>query len=284
MQNCEKSTRLHPPLVTHFLTTDAADTGWGAELNGVQVRGDWLSGEESVHSNQKEMLTILKCLHQFGPFLSHSSVLLQCDNKSVVAYLRNEGGNRSVQLMSLTYQIFKIIDRFDIHLVAHHIPGKYNGVADRLSRKSILPEWHLLPSVTEVIFRKWGLPEIDLFASERAHVVPKYVSLDQRDRAAWRHNAFAWEWKFKLAWIFPPPNLMPRVLMHLNRAIGTYLIVAPRWPQAFWRADLKARAIAPPYTVHQLESKLIDLSTGHPPPKIQELTLEIWKCGGGLKR
>lgn len=282
MMNCQTSSRLHPPSKTHFLTTDAADSGWGAELNGMQIGGDWLDEEESFHSNHKEMLTILKCLSQFGRFLSRSSMLLQCDNKSVVAYLRNEGGSRSAILMNLTYQIFEILDRFDIHLVAHHIPGRYNSVADRLSRKSMIPEWHLAPSLTKVVFAKWGTPEIDLFASARAHVVQRYVSLDQRDPGAWRHNAFAWEWEFDLAWVFPPPNLMPRVLMHLNRAKGTFLIVAPKWPQAFWRADLKARAIAPPFTIHRLETVLIDLSTGHPPPKVHDLNLEVWKCGGGL--
>lgn len=282
MINCQRSSRLHPPLLTHFLTTDAADSGWGAELNGIQMGGDWSDEEGLFHSNYKEMLTILKCLSRFGPFLSHSSVLLQCDNKSVVAYLRNEGGSRSTALMNLTYQIYEILDRFDIHVVAHHIPGRYNSVADRLSRKSIVPEWHLIPSLTKVVFSKWGIPEVDLFASSRAHVVPRYVSLDQRDPAAWRHNAFAWEWEFELAWVFPPPNLIPRVLMHLNRAKGTYLVIAPRWPQAFWRADLKARAKAAPFTIRQLETVLIDLSTGRPPPKVQDLTLEVWKCGGGL--
>ncbi|CAH0714363.1 unnamed protein product, partial [Brenthis ino] len=57
------------------------------------------------------------------------------------------------------------VDRFDIRLVAHHIPGKLNGVADRLSRKSIIPEWHLLPALTQVVFQKWGVPDVDLFAS-----------------------------------------------------------------------------------------------------------------------
>ncbi|KOB73008.1 putative transposon Ty3-I Gag-Pol polyprotein [Operophtera brumata] len=226
------------------------------------------------------MLTVLKCLSQFGLFLSHSSVLLQCDDRSVVAYLRNEGGSRSAELMNLTYQIFEILDRFDIHLVTHHLPGRYNSVADRLSRRSILPKWHLLPALTDRVFSKWGVPEVDLFESARAHVVPRYVSLDQRDPAAWRHNAFAWEWAFGLAWVFPPPNLLPRGLMHLNRARGMFLIVAPKWPQAFKRADLKARVGAPPFTIQQLEYVLVDLSTGHPPPRVQDLKLDVWKCGG----
>ncbi|XP_045504508.1 uncharacterized protein LOC123701156 [Colias croceus] len=282
--NCEKFSRIHPPSTTHFLTTDAADSGWGAELNGIHMKGEWVGAESLLHSNQKEMLTVVKCLREVGPSLIHSSVLLQCDNKAVVAYLKNEGGCRSAELMKLTYEVYHLLDIFDIHLIPHHIPGSYNMEADRLSRNMSPAEWHLLPSTTDLVFAKWDLSDVDLFTSTRAHVVPKYVSLDQRDRQAWKHNAFAWEWTFRLAWVFPPPSVLPRVLMHLNRAKGMYLIVAPRWPRAFWRADLKSRAIAPPFTVRHLETKLIDLTTGLPPPKVKNMVLEIWKCGGGRKK
>ncbi|KOB77533.1 putative transposon Ty3-I Gag-Pol polyprotein [Operophtera brumata] len=160
------------------------------------------------------MLTVLKYLSQFGLFLSHSSVLLQCDNRSVVAYLRNEGGSRSAELMNLTYRIFEILDRFDIHLVTHHLPGRYISVADRFSRKIYTSQMARASRVDRQGVLEVGRSGSGLFASARAHVVPR----DQRDPAAWRHNAFAWEWASGLAWVFPLPKLLPRDLMHLNRA------------------------------------------------------------------
>lgn len=284
LKHCHGKSCLHPPPVKNFLTTDAADFGWGADLNGTHLKGMWTAIELRLHSNHKEMLTVLKVLLEYAPILSQASLLLQCDNKAVVAYLKKEGGTKSKAMMDLTYQIFQILQEYNIFVMPHHIPGRYNTTADSLSRRSILPEWHLLPEVTDVVFMKWGVPDVDLFASSTAHVVPRYVTLDQRDQMAWRHNAFAITWNFRIAWVFPPPNLMPRVLMHLNQATGIFLVVAPRWPRAFWRADLKARATAPPFILHNLGEVLLDTATNRPPPKIEDLTLEIWRCGGGQKR
>lgn len=105
--------------------------------------------------------------------------------------------------MNATYDILGILDLYHIHMTAQFIPGRYNVEADRLSRFRNQSEWHLLPSAIETIFRLWGTPEIDLFASQKAHVVPAYVSLDPIDPHAVFVNAFSQKWIYQLAWIFP---------------------------------------------------------------------------------
>ena len=279
LENVQKHSKIHPPTIANFLTTDASDLGWGAEMNGSHISGVWTAQEQPLHCNLKEMLTVLKALLEFAPAMAHSSLLLQSDNQSVVAYLRNQGGTKSTALMELTYEIFQIIEKYNIYLTPYHIPGRYNTLADSLSRQSKTPEWHLLPEATKVIFSKWGTPIIDLFASKYSNIVPKYVTLDQKDKNAVFYNAFSREWNYKLAWIFPPPNLIPKVLIHLNRCRGTFLLVVPKWERAFWRADVKNRAVAPPLKIYNLENRLVDLATGQPPAKVS--LLEVWKCGAG---
>lgn len=247
--HCTDTSAIHVPLPSHFLTTDASDLGWGVKLDNENLTGSWLPSQQYLHCNQKEMLAILFVLKDHCQLLSNKTLHIQCDNRTVVFYLRNEeGGTKSKALMDLT--IFQILDDHDIQMSIYHIPGTYNSEADHLSRSKKLPEWHLSPKITKIVFQKWGTPTIDLFASSQAHVVPTYCSLDRMDNQASMYDALVNSWDFKLAWVFPLPFLIPRVLHHLNSARGIYLIVVPRWEKVYWRPDLKNRAI-----IHVKESE-----------------------------
>ncbi|XP_046960637.1 uncharacterized protein LOC124530496 [Vanessa cardui] len=283
LKNCHLATRIHVPPPIHFLVTDASDLAWGAQLDIRTLSGTWNVKEQQLHSNQKELLAILKVLENHAEKMAGSSIMIQSDNRSAVAYLRNEGGTKSQPLTKLTHRILQIMDDHRIHFKIHHIPGLFNPQADSLSRLHRPPEWHLMPNCTKIVFVKMGTPVIELFASKTARVVANYATLDLKDHEAMYHDAFSIPWNFPLAWIFPPPFLIPKVLIHLNQATGLYLIVVPRWEKVFWRADLKSRSVAPPFTLTNLKRFLIDTTTGLPPPKVQDMTLEIWKCGGGLR-
>ncbi|KAI5644645.1 hypothetical protein NE865_03297 [Phthorimaea operculella] len=283
LNNLSNRSEIHITPAAHYLTTDASGSGWGAQVDNMRLSGLWSIPETNWHSNLKEMLAILKVFQTLAPIFRNSTVSIQSDNRTTLSYLKNEGGTRSQPLLDLTCQIYRILDLHEIKLTLHHIPGRFNVEADHLSRQRFPPEWHLLPQLTWRIFAKWGVPTIDLFASKRAHVVPRYASLDITDNQAEFHDALSQTWTYPLAWVFPPPFLLPRVLAHLNNAQGLYLIVAPRWEKAFWRPDLRSRAVAPPVTIRNLASVLIDTMTSLPPPQVQDMTLEVWKCGGGVK-
>lgn len=281
--NVGRSTPIFAPKIAHYLVTDASGIGWGAQLDSLRLWGQWTLQETKLHSNVREMLAIWYVLKDQAQRLADSTVLIQSDNKTVVSYIRNEGGMKSLALLNLTRQVISVLDMYKIHVKIHYLPGPYNGEADRLSRLSGPPEWHLTPIVTNVIFFKFGVPVIDLFASAAAHVVPNYATLDIMDKKACLYDAFSQNWDYPLAWVFPPPFLMPRVLQHLNSAKGIFLIVAPRWNKVFWRPDLKNRALEAPFAIRHLDQCLIDATTGHPPFKVSEMSLEVWRCGGGLK-
>lgn len=272
---------IQQPPPEFFLATDASAQGWGGQLNDLLYSGSWSQHERMLHSNVLELLAILKILKIVMSQLKNKCLSISSDNRSVVAYLRNEGGTKSSTLMKLTFKILTLLDQNHVQMSIHFIPGRYNSVADRLSRSRGISEWHLTEQATTLIFSLLGVPEVDLFASHRAHVVPLYVSMDLTDSNALYVNAFSQVWNYERAWLFPPPSLIPRVLSHLNSASGSYLLAVPKWEKVFWRSDLRARALMDPVQVDNLEEVLIDVFTGRPPPEVKRMTLEVWLIRGG---
>lgn len=270
--------------VTHYLTSDAANVGWGAHLNGKHLAGQWTPEQKLWHSNVKELYAVFAAIQSQQKVLLNAHILVQSDNRTILAYIKNQGGTRSYAMLNLTIKLLELTEQLNVTLSASYLPGRLNGIADRLSRGRPLPEWHLLPQATEVIFRKWGVPEVDLFASKTTAVVPRYVTLDAKDCSALFCDAFSRQWNFGLAWIFPPPNLIPRVLAHLNRAKGNYIIIAPHWDQCFWLPDLQSRKLTEPVPILNLRKVLIDQSTGLSPAQVDQLRLRAWRVGGGLNK
>uniref|UniRef100_A0A0K8TC30 Reverse transcriptase domain-containing protein n=1 Tax=Lygus hesperus TaxID=30085 RepID=A0A0K8TC30_LYGHE len=273
--------RYSHPTKRVFLSTDASDWGMGVTLGPLRLSFQWRPKQRHWSINRRELYAVRWAISTAPEIVRDSSVLLLTDSRTVAAYIRHQGGLRSSPMLQETALLLKQAQELNIHLQPHFIPGKYNTLADRLSRDAPPPEWHLLPSITHKVFQRWGTPSIDLFASAKSAVVPAYASIDQNDAKAMFVDAFSRTWNFQLAWIFPPPPLIPQVLHHLNSATGTYLLVSPRWTKTYWRPDIKTRAIDAPMRVTDLPSHLLDLSTNSVPPNVDEMELEIWKLRGG---
>ncbi|XP_037297051.1 uncharacterized protein LOC119190097 [Manduca sexta] len=267
---------------SNYIITDASDVKWGAIVNDKKLQGRWNTRQRYWHCNQKEIYAVIAAISEEAVTLANSTVILQCDNRTVVSYIRNEGGTKSHQLQVLTKDLLSLVDKLNIVLIPHHIPGVYNTEADHLSRNRSNSEWHLLDGATSKIFKRWGTPSIDLFASEIAHVVSNYVTLDLLDSNAYYHNAFSRCWNYDLAWVFPPPGLIPRVLQHLNTAMGHFILITPKWKRPFWRTDVKRRALTRPIKIRDLQTSLIDTATGRSPTHINNLRLEAWYILGGM--
>ncbi|XP_073956606.1 uncharacterized protein [Choristoneura fumiferana] len=279
--NLRQVSPIHLPEPSLFITTDAADKGWGAIVNGQKFWGLWSENQQKWHNNQKELHALYEALQRIDLDIKNKTLMLQTDNRTSVAYLVKQGGTRSLKLLKTARKILEFCHYHHCYLTARYIPGVYNGLADSLSRFKSLPEWHLSPTATSIIFQKFGTPEIDLFASARSAVVAKYVSEDAKDPFSQFTDAFSKTWRYRLGWIFPPPAIIPRVLRHLESSEGSYLIVAPSWNKAFWEPDLKSRASCPPLEIKNLRLVLTDLRTNLPPPNVDDLTLLVWKVQAG---
>lgn len=81
---------------------------------------------------------------------------------------KNQGGTRSSQLTDLVFQLLTLAKKLNAEICPQYIPGIYHDVADSLSRQKSLSDWHLSTTICNQIFQKWGIPEVDLFASNNS--------------------------------------------------------------------------------------------------------------------
>ncbi|CAG2225867.1 unnamed protein product [Mytilus edulis] len=93
---------LSSPVPNQTLFTDASNLGWGAYLEGLSVSGVWTPDLLKEHINILEMKAVLLALSHFQSLLQNKSLVLATDNTTVVAYLRNQGGNSLLRAVSFS--------------------------------------------------------------------------------------------------------------------------------------------------------------------------------------
>jgi hypothetical protein len=81
------------------------------------------------------MEAVLQAVISFKDALRDQVTLLRTDNATVAAYINKEGGARSRDLCRLSVQILQKVWEVKGHLIARHIRGVANVLADSLSRK-----------------------------------------------------------------------------------------------------------------------------------------------------
>ena len=200
-----RSLKIHLP--TQVISTDASLTGWGAQMGQLSIHGLWTNTEKQNHINYLELKTVLFDLQHWLHQLKHQTVALQLDNTTAVAYLLKEGGTQSRSPHYLAAEILILASRNKIVLRPGYLPGQMNTQADALSRSKEPDEWMLALIVARRIFSTYGMPTVDLFASERSKQVPRYFTTDRRDPHALGTDALQQSWDFKnqLLYAFPPP-------------------------------------------------------------------------------
>ena len=202
------------------LITDASLRGWGATLilpNEVRsAQGLWEPREKGLHINNLEFLAILRAISKFANLLRDKQVSVMSDNVTTLATLKRMGSHKFKLRQDLSMDLFKILSRYNIQIHQSYIKGSDNLLADSLSREQqVIPmELEISSVVLNRIFRELNLyPEVDLFASHLNHKVRQFFSA-VRNKKATAFNAFAQDWgKFKTLYAFPPPHLIPKLLM-----------------------------------------------------------------------
>ncbi|GFN92354.1 transposon ty3-i Gag-Pol polyprotein [Plakobranchus ocellatus] len=229
------------------IKSDSSGYVWGAVMNNtdsgtsnsVSTHGMWRDDERKEHINVLELKAAMLAVQSLCRELTDCHVRIEIDNTTAVAYINSMGGTHSLKCNDISRQLITWCKARGIWLSACHIAGKDNAKADSYSRKqSIHTEWTLNKAMFKNLCQTFGTPVIDLFASRTNHQLSRYMSL-YPDPNAEAINAFLHSWD-EYVYIFPPFNLIPRVLKKLvEDQTERALIIVPMWTTQSWYPKLE---------------------------------------------
>ena len=258
--------------------TDASKQGWGAHTDSNMVSGIWPLHLRHFHINWLELEAVYLALQKFEQLVKNKDVTLMSDNRTVVAYLNKQGGTRSKLLFELTKKILLWCGSKGVRILARHISGHLNVMADQLSRKGqvIGTEWSLHPRVVQALWDRWGTPHVDLFATRWNHKLPVFVA-PVPDPLAFAVDALAMCWDGMWGYAFPLLPLIPQVLRKIREEKAEIILVAPWWPKRDWSLDLLELSREAPLRLPVWDRLLVQPRTSrfHRNPAV--LNLHAWR-------
>jgi len=220
------------PVSSVTVATDASDFGWGASISGVNpARGFFGVEDAGRHITFKELFAVLQALVWFPTELGGRSVSLLTDNQATMAVV-NKGTSRSPLLMSLCRKIQALVHELRIFWRATYIRSADNVEADRLSRVTDPTDWTISEDLWSEAKSRFGLPEVDRFATNSNRLCCRYNSRDQDPLS--EGNASLVPWAQDLSWINPPWALLSRVLAKVVREQAPSVLLLPFWKAAPW--------------------------------------------------
>ncbi|XP_060595146.1 uncharacterized protein LOC132749435 [Ruditapes philippinarum] len=228
--------RIRPVTVSRHCRTDASFEGYGGiDIdNNIHCNGRWSLRELNNSINYLELLAIFYSLQAMFAECKDLHIQVQSDNTTAIAYINNFGGMESRDLDNLSKLIWKwCLDR-NVYISAVHVPGRLNS-ADFYSRNfSDSTEWMLKDDIFQRLCKHTFIPDVDLFASRLNKRLPRFVSWFP-EPGALAVNAFAISWSNFTPYIFPPFNLIGKVINKIiTDEVDKALVVIPYWFTQSW--------------------------------------------------
>ena len=118
-----------------LFTDAAASIGYGAYFRGQWVQGPWPPEFIGDHPSIAflELLPLYVALQCWAPQLAGRKVIFHTDNIAVV-HIINKKSSQCDRIMQLVRPLVLQCLRFNISFKAVHVPGRFNDIADALSR------------------------------------------------------------------------------------------------------------------------------------------------------
>ena len=229
------------------LATDASLVGWGAHTGNRLLSGRWTSQERRLHISVLELRAVYRALLDLQQIVQGQSVRIMTDSISAAAYIRRQGGTRSLTLYQEARRLLLWCRDHQVTLTPHFLPGHLNVLADLQSRphQVLSTEWTLHHSVFARLLTHFPAVEIDLFATRLNHRLPRFVS-PFPDPQAVDSDALTMSWSGLQAYAFPPFAILPEVLRKVATSNMTCILIAPWWPTQAWFPEALRLLTGPP--------------------------------------
>jgi hypothetical protein len=229
-----------------LLTTDASEGEWGAHIEIGSLlylsNGLFFPKDSLTSSNQRETAAVLRALTSFQGLLQENRIRalsIRSDNSVTVYNLQRQGAG--LALLGLTRAIFSLLAKLDIRIEVRHIPGIENVLADQLSRMEASGDYSLRQELFQLGCKRLQVtPTIDLFAHCQNRKCQRFAALDsplQSGRVF--ADAFSQRWDNEISYVFPPVQIIPRVLQKIRNENATTIVVIPKWTTKPWWGMIK---------------------------------------------
>lgn len=119
--------------ITRLFTDASGLLGFAAVFGSKWFAAEWSESLLGMQIAVKELFPIVLALEIWGVEMANRKILFMSDNMAVVEVI-NKQSSREKHLMHLLRRLVLVCLSNNILFKAKHIPGKYNVVADRLSR------------------------------------------------------------------------------------------------------------------------------------------------------
>ena len=269
-----------PSEIDGQLVTDASQIGWGGHYSKEIAQGFWDIEMSQKHSNIRELMAVLLSIRAFRSHIENKTIQILSDNVTTVAYINHMGGPME-ELTDIAKLIWAEAVQYNITIVARHLSGKLNTLADGLSRAVDKHEWMLARPLFLYLDEVWGPHTIDRFASAASSQLPIYNSRFQ-DPNGMNVDALAQkDWCQENNFVNPPIRLLDKVLGIIQQQGAHATVIAPWWPAQTWFKTLNSMSICPPIRVFQRAT--IPLNPATPEPlRNRRWKLFAWRVCGSL--
>jgi len=277
------SVPLRPPTPTLTLATDASRVGWGGHMGHHLPSGRWSLEESQLHISLLELRAVRYALRALAPQVQGRSIRIMMDNVVAAAYIRREGGTRSMTLYTEARCLLLWCQDHRVHLTPHFLPGRLNVLADYQSRPDqvLATEWTLDTAVFRRLQTHFPLMAIDLFATRLNHRLPMFVS-PFPDPLAVDSDALTMEWDGLQAYAFPPFAIIPEVLFKVGRSDMSCVLISPWWPTQPWFPEVLRLLMGPPVQLPHYRRLLSQPLRQVYHQRPEWLSLHAWPLSGSV--